>query len=208
MLALLLESALRLLALGGVVWLGLSLLRVRNPHAQMTAWTMVLLASLSMPVLMRCVTVTIPAGPPPSQLAQIVSASLNLPVEATRSPAGPAQPATAPPAASDPGVIDRRSDAISAAVDWRVVATAIYAAVAGVLLLRLLTGLVLTWRLARAARPLGDDWAGAAGRARERCRRRAGDIRIDHPASPRLCRMELCEAAGRAGTRRLACCAW
>ena len=162
MLALLLESALRLLALGGVVWLGLSLLRVRNPHAQMTAWTMVLLASLSMPVLMRCVTVTIPAGPPPSQLAQIVSASLNLPVEATRSPAGPAQPATAPPAASDPGVIDRRSDAISAAVDWRVVATAIYAAVAGVLLLRLLTGLVLTWRLARAARPLGDDWAGAA----------------------------------------------
>jgi hypothetical protein len=56
MLALLLESALRLLALGGVVWLGLKLLRVRNPHAQMTAWTVVLLASLSMPVLMRFVT--------------------------------------------------------------------------------------------------------------------------------------------------------
>ena len=47
MLALLLESALRLLALGGVVWLGLKLFRVRNPHAQMTAWTVVLLASLS-----------------------------------------------------------------------------------------------------------------------------------------------------------------
>ena len=52
MLALLLESALRLLALGGVVWLGLKLFRVRNPHAQMTAWTVVLLASLSMPVFM------------------------------------------------------------------------------------------------------------------------------------------------------------
>jgi hypothetical protein len=65
MLAVLLESALRLLALGGVVWLGLRLLRVRNPHVQMTAWTVVLVASLSMPVLMRCVTVTIPAVPQP-----------------------------------------------------------------------------------------------------------------------------------------------
>jgi hypothetical protein len=162
MLALLLESALRLLALGGVVWLGLRLLRVRNPHVEMTAWTVVLLASLSMPLLMRCVTVTIPAAPPPSELAQIVSASLSFPVEATRSSAGPTQPAMAPPAVSDPGVIDRRSEAISATVDWRMVATAIYAAVAGVLLLRLLTGLLLTWRLARAARPLGDGWAGAA----------------------------------------------
>jgi hypothetical protein len=65
MLALLLESALRLLALGGVVWLGLRFLRVRNPHVEMTAWTVVLFASLSMPVLMRCVTVTIPAAPHP-----------------------------------------------------------------------------------------------------------------------------------------------
>ena len=34
MLALLLESALRLLALGGVVWLGLKFFRVRNPHGR------------------------------------------------------------------------------------------------------------------------------------------------------------------------------
>jgi hypothetical protein len=64
MLGLLLESALRLLALGGIVWLGLKLFRVRNPHVQMTAWTVVLLASLSMPLLMRWVTVTIPAPAP------------------------------------------------------------------------------------------------------------------------------------------------
>ena len=42
MLDLLLESALRSLALGVAVWLGLALLRVRNPRTQMTAWTVVL----------------------------------------------------------------------------------------------------------------------------------------------------------------------
>src|SRR5260370_10607264 len=102
MLALLLESALRLLALGGVVWLGLKLFRVRNPHAQMTAWTVVLLASLSMPVLMRFVTVTIPSGPPPPQLARMVSAAPSPPLEAIRSfgavnsPAGSARSAAEP----------------------------------------------------------------------------------------------------------------
>jgi len=65
MLALLLEAALRSLALGGVVWLGLRLLRVRDPRVHMTAWTVVLVASLSMPLLMRGLTVTIPAAAPP-----------------------------------------------------------------------------------------------------------------------------------------------
>src|SRR5436190_190552 len=168
MLALLLESALRLLALGGVVWLGLKFFRVRNPHAQMTAWTVVLLASLSMPVLMRFVTVTIPAGPPPPQLARIVSAAPSLlPLEAIRSleaihsPAGPARPAAAP-AARESGVTASGSDAISGALDWREVIAGVYLVVAGVLLLRLLIGLVLTWRLTRRARPVSDRWAAGA----------------------------------------------
>jgi len=46
MLAILAESALRSLLLGGVVWIGLNLFRVRNPHMHMTSWAMVLLASL------------------------------------------------------------------------------------------------------------------------------------------------------------------
>ncbi|MBI5322403.1 hypothetical protein [Bradyrhizobium sp.] len=37
-LAILAESALRSLLLGGVVWIGLNLLRVRNPHVHMTCW--------------------------------------------------------------------------------------------------------------------------------------------------------------------------
>ena len=62
MLGLLVECALRSLALGVVVWLGLALLRVRNPHAHMTAWTVVLVASLAMPLLVHRLTLTIPAA--------------------------------------------------------------------------------------------------------------------------------------------------
>ena len=45
-----------------------------------------------------------------------------------------------------------------AAINWLVVATAIYACVAGLLLLRLAVGLCLTWRLARAATPIREPW--------------------------------------------------
>jgi hypothetical protein len=73
MLALLLESAARSVALGVAVWVGLKFLRVRNPHDEMTAWRVVLAASLAMPLLVQLMapwaTVTIPASAP---LAQIV----------------------------------------------------------------------------------------------------------------------------------------
>ena len=58
-LAILAESALRSLLLGGVVWIGLNCLRVRNPHVHMTCWIVVLAASLSMPLLMHWTTVTV-----------------------------------------------------------------------------------------------------------------------------------------------------
>jgi len=44
------------------------------------------------------------------------------------------------------------------AVNWLALATAIYAFVAGMLLLRLAVGLYLTWRLARAAKPMSEPW--------------------------------------------------
>jgi bla regulator protein blaR1 len=81
MLALLVESALRSLLLGGAVWIGLKLLRVKNPHVHMASWTMVLLASLSMPVLMHSITMTIPASPLPVQTPEMVWASANQPPE-------------------------------------------------------------------------------------------------------------------------------
>src|SRR5262245_12682088 len=168
MLALLLESALRLLALGGIVWLGFKILRVRNPQVQMTAWTVVLLASLSMPALMRSVAVTIPGVPPPAELAKLVAAAPHLPFEAIRPmeaappPVVPA-PSVAPPRRpSEPSVTGHRLDAVAGAIDWRHVATGVYLAVAGMLLLRLLVGLGLTWRLVRRARRVPDDWAAGA----------------------------------------------
>ena len=68
MLTILAESALRSLVLGSVVWIGLNLLRVRNPHVHMTCWVMVLMASLAMPLLMHwtTVSVTVEALPVPA----------------------------------------------------------------------------------------------------------------------------------------------
>ncbi len=70
MLAILAESALRALLLGGVVWIGLNLLRVRNPHVHMTCWAMVLVASLSMPLLMHWTTVTVTVNALPVPAAE------------------------------------------------------------------------------------------------------------------------------------------
>ena len=44
------------------------------------------------------------------------------------------------------------------ALNWLALATAVYAIVAGMLLLRLAVGLYLTWRLARAAKPMREPW--------------------------------------------------
>jgi len=175
MLALLLEAALRSLALGGVVWLGLKLLRVRDLRAQMTAWTVVLVASLSMPLIMDWVMLTLPsAAPPPrlveiirvpSRLAEIIGVPPSLPSEATANAEG-FSPAPDTPALGTSDVQAKREAIVTTTdrridrwMDWPVLATGVYALVAGALLLRLLIGIVLSLRLARAAEPLGDAWA-------------------------------------------------
>jgi hypothetical protein len=166
MLALLAESALRSLLLGAAVWLGLKLLRVRNPHVEMTAWTLVLVAALAMPLLMRLVTITIPDAPP-SPLARIMGPALAVPQPASEyvpALAPAAQPTAAAPFAPAHEVASRPPAATTKGtarpgIDWRTLATAAYGLVGGVLLLRLFVGLVLTWRLARAARPVRAGWA-------------------------------------------------
>lgn len=65
-------------------------------------------------------------------------------------------PPPLPPAASVPLGADA---SIHAAPDWRLWLTGIYLAVAGMMLLRLIVGLVLSWGLLRAARPVRDGWA-------------------------------------------------
>jgi hypothetical protein len=144
-LAILAESALRSLLLGGAVWIGLNLLRVRNPHVHMTSWIVVLAASLAMPLLTRwtIVTVTLPALP--------------MPAPELFWPADPALPEAQLP-------LDTVAPAAAAAshvtFHWLGLATAMYAAVAGMLLSRIAIGVFLTWRLARAATPVSESWTG------------------------------------------------
>jgi BlaR1 peptidase M56/Domain of unknown function (DUF3471) len=170
---LLLESALRSLALGVAVWLGLALLRVRNPRTQMTAWSVVLVASLAMPVLMHRLTVTIPAGAPPLRVFESLSSTLSGPLsEQVEVPTLPAQAPLALPPAEErssvqppppvtPDQADRGGHAWSG-FDWRALSIAVYLVVACVMLLRLLTGLLLSVRMARAARPIYEGWTGGA----------------------------------------------
>jgi hypothetical protein len=148
MLAILAESALRSLILGSVVWVGLNLLRVRNPHVHMTSWVIVLVASLSMPLLMHWTAVTITLDPLPVPAPENLwpgSGSLS---ESVRS--------SLP---SELGIASPVRPANGEAFNWWALATAIYALVAGMLLLRLAIGIHLTWRLVRAAKPVAASWA-------------------------------------------------
>jgi beta-lactamase regulating signal transducer with metallopeptidase domain len=146
MLAIVAESALRSLLLGGVVWIGLHLLRIRNPHVQMTAWVLVLLASLSMPFLMHWATVTIALHPSPDNLWP-AQAPLPEPRELLLSNLGVSSTVRAENVAS---------------VNWWAIATAFYAGVTAMLLLRLAIGIRLTSRLVSAATPIRESWAANA----------------------------------------------
>ncbi|MFK4509556.1 M56 family metallopeptidase [Bradyrhizobium daqingense] len=143
MIATLAEAALRSFVLGGVVWFGLILCRVRNPHVQMTAWVVVLLASLAMPFVMHWPTLTITRPPLPMPApADVLPADVSM-LEMPQ-PALPIAPGAviAPPASTD------------LSINWWLVATIVYAVVTACLVLRLMIGLCLTWRMARAATPM------------------------------------------------------
>jgi len=172
MLGLLIDSALRCLVLGCAVWLGLKLLRVQNPHAQMMAWKVVLIASLSMPLLPHWVAVRIPAAPPPSDVVETTRLSpeaiprlnLNPLANAARQDDRPsakrAELPLAPPPRSQSIALGHPPAAPPKTFRWLAVATDIYAIGVGLLMLRLLTGIILTWRLVRAARPIRESWTG------------------------------------------------
>jgi len=151
-LAILAESALRSLLLGGVVWIGLNLLRVRNPHFHMTCWAMVLVASLSMPLLMRWTTVTVTVTAPPAPAAEHP-----WPAGGTWSIPSP-EPLRDTLAAAEAAPAAVGGGAPVLAVNWITLATIAYALIAGLLVLRLAIGLYLTWRLVRAAKPMREPW--------------------------------------------------
>jgi beta-lactamase regulating signal transducer with metallopeptidase domain len=137
MLAVLLESAVRTLLLAVGVGLCLKILRVRSVQGQLTIWTVVLFAALSMPLLMQWTTIELPS--PSSTAAWIGPPS---PISVITVQTG--SPASAP---DSPGI------------DWQAVVFAGYWIVAGLLLIRLMIGLALTWRMYRGANPLRPDGA-------------------------------------------------
>jgi beta-lactamase regulating signal transducer with metallopeptidase domain len=159
MLSLLLEAALRSLLLGATVWFGLKMLRVRDPRVQMTAWIVVLFASLTMPAMMRWAVVTVPSASPPVRFVQLIEATPSSLFAPIAVPAEAVQTSAAPPTGLESQDVAVVPITIARAIDWLVIATSVYVAVAGILLLRLLIGIALTRRLARAARPIGDGWA-------------------------------------------------
>src|SRR5579884_330054 len=136
--AMLAEAALRSLALGGVVGLGLWISRARGVRLRMTAWTLALLAALLMPAMMQWRTLQITA---PRQVVERAPAVLFQTLQ-RRGPAlhVPAQPSRA-------------------RLDWRAEATTAWSVVVTLLLLRLLIAFALALRVWRRAAPVRESWA-------------------------------------------------
>ena len=137
MMSLLLESAIRSLVLGAAIWLGLKALRVRNPAVKSMVWTVALLASLVMPAL----------------VAGMQQAAPSVPVAALPYVPGPLLQAFGPV------TIQPAAIASAPVLHWADLLPYVYIAMAAALLIRLMAGLTLTWRLMRTAKPLARDTA-------------------------------------------------
>jgi BlaR1 peptidase M56 len=140
--------ALRSIALATIVRLALKIFRLRHPEVQLTAWTFVLAASLLMPVTTRLAAYTFPTAPFATPIIAYVVPLLS--DEEQR----PAFSAGAP----EEGAM--REAPTSVVDDAMMAASLVYSGVAGLMLLRVAVGLLLTFRLARAAEPLHQPWTG------------------------------------------------
>ena len=140
MIALLLEAALRAMVLSAAVWLILRLLGIRDARTEIAAWTIVLLASLAMPLLM--------------QLSAFMPSATEIPLPSiAKMPMWTDTPAAfaVPPKVS---VSVAGVDGIS----WLKIAVSLYLLVSAIFVLRVVVGLILTWRLTEKSRPVHDEW--------------------------------------------------
>jgi hypothetical protein len=137
------EAALRSMAVGVFAWIGLTLMQARHPQLKMTVWTVVLLASVMMPILMPWMKVTIPrpfAAPATVRITWIDLPGVTMPT----APRPVSSDLVAPPDINAVASIRRG--------EWRSRAIGLYLFVTGAMLLRLLAGLALMWRVVRVAR--------------------------------------------------------
>ncbi len=148
----LVQAALRALALAVVVGAALYLFKVRNPHHQLAAWSAVLAGALAMPLLMMWLVVEVPVKEMPIPAGKIAE-----PLIAAAAPAfGP----EVSDAASNMTSRTENAGMEPAPFDWSGLVLALYAGAAGVLLLRLGVGLALTARIRACARRVNAPWTG------------------------------------------------
>ena len=127
-------AALRSLLLAAVVGAALRLRRAHNPLVSFAAWTLVLAASLSMPLAIRVSSSALPDG--------IIKVPM-LPVP------------------TDWSHVEQWVSAVSpAGLDWYWAASLLYITVFSTLMLRLLAGLSRSWHVVRRAVPIREDWVG------------------------------------------------
>jgi beta-lactamase regulating signal transducer with metallopeptidase domain/predicted nucleic acid-binding Zn-ribbon protein len=138
-LTVLVEAAARSLLLALAVGLVLWLTRARNARLQTMAWTLVLVGALLMPWLMRWRMIEIHA---PRHLAATAPVVMRTVRESMVPVALPAARVTA-----------------VRKVNWRAIGLSVYAGVAAVLVLRVLTGLWLTFLLWRRSGRVREPWA-------------------------------------------------
>ena len=160
MTTLILESAARTLVLAAAVWITLRLLCVRHVVAQKIAWTVVLTAAIAMPFLMRWRVIQIGHVAIPSSWAVPVHRTESV-YRLTPPSAKPAPQAEPETVSVTPATFEIAPSVISTTApvhrwtlpDLRTLIVRSYLIVAGFLLLRLLFGLMLAWRIWRRAKP-------------------------------------------------------
>lgn len=157
MFAVVADSSLRIVAAAAAVGLVLVVLRVRSGAARHAAWSAVLLAMLTMPVLMAIVPHVEVRVPSTLALDFGAIAGEPSPYESLESPVAPAFNELQPSVAATSRALDAKKHPSRFAFDWRIAAAAVYAAGALFLFVRIAVGWVLARRLV----------AGAIGVARD-----------------------------------------
>lgn len=131
------EAALRSFALVAVLWGALTIVGIRDARVQSAAWRTALVASLVMPLLMNFVVLHTGAAAGGGSLP-VVSAASTVAISTTVAP-----------------IV---TEIEHATLPWAVILWWIYLAVAVGLLVRLLLGLALTWRMAHGAERVRENW--------------------------------------------------
>ncbi len=153
MLEMLVGAALRSLLLAAVVGLGLTACRTRNPHVRLMAWTVVLVVSLLMPAITRLAASTLPdIAIPVLRMTPMVSFVADGSVEvAPPSPYAASADTNAP-------ANQYASTPLTAARDGHRLVLLLYVAISATLIVRLIAGLALSWRITRSATPVRERW--------------------------------------------------